>query len=120
MKLIYIAGPYTADTIWGVVQNIRNAEQAALEYWRKGYAVICPHKNTALFDGAGPDWLKGDLEMLRRCDALVRLPKWFGSEGARTEVREARLHNIPVWDYPEECVCQDVYTEYDAFVRERE
>ena len=124
MKLIYIAGPYTADTTWGIVQNIRKAEQAALEYWRKGYAVICPHKNTALFDGAAPDgtWLEGDLEMLRRCDALVRLPDWHNSPGARREVKEARELGIPIWEYPDEGISPGdyLYTEHDAFVREWE
>lgn len=80
----------------------------ALEYWRKGYAVICPHKNTALFDGAegttDDTWLEGDLEILGRCDVVVALPGWKGSMGARAEVVEARRQGIPVWEYPMEMV----------------
>jgi len=66
MKVAYISGPYRAATVHGVVENIRRAERVALKYWQLGYAVICPHTNTALFDGAAPDdvWLAGDLELL--------------------------------------------------------
>ncbi len=124
MKLVYIAGPYTADTTWQTVQNIRKAEEAALHYWRKGFAVICPHKNTALFDGACPDetWLEGDLEMLRRCDVIVLLPHWQTSPGARREVKEALDCGIQVWDYPDEGALPEdqIFTEHDVFVREWE
>lgn len=34
-KLAYIAGPYRADTIHGIVQNIRKAEAVAIKYWKK-------------------------------------------------------------------------------------
>ena len=73
MKLSYIAGPYRSDTINGIVQNIRNAEKVAIKYWRLGYAVICPHKNTALFDGLLPDhvWLEGDIEIIHDVNFTV-------------------------------------------------
>ena len=47
MKLAYIIGPYRADTIYQIKKNIEKAEETALKYWKKGYAVICPHLNTA-------------------------------------------------------------------------
>jgi hypothetical protein len=87
MKLAYIAGPYRANSEYGVLSNIRKAEQYALKYWQKGYAVICPHKNTALFGGSLPEsaWLEGDLEILRRCDVVVMIPGWRASTGAVQE-----------------------------------
>ncbi len=87
MKVIYVAGAYRAKTEWGVAENIRRAELAAIELWKKGWAVICPHKNTAFFGGACDDsiWLLGDIEMLRRCDAIYMLPGWENSTGARAE-----------------------------------
>ncbi len=100
MKLIYVAGPYRAASEWQVTINIREAEEAALALWRMGYAVICPHKNTAFFGGACPDevWLAGDLEMLARCDAIYPLPRWGDSAGARAEVAEAaRLGKSILW-----------------------
>jgi Domain of unknown function (DUF4406) len=100
MKLIYLAGPYRATTEWALVQNIRNAEALALEVWKLGVACICPHKNTALLGGACDDtvWLEGDLEMLRRCDAVICTTDWQRSEGARNEVIEARRLKIPVFE----------------------
>lgn len=55
MKLVYLAGPFRGPTKWDVVQNIRRAESYALEIWKLGAACICPHLNTANFDGALPD-----------------------------------------------------------------
>lgn len=105
LKVIYIAGPYRADTEWGVVQNIRKAEQAALFVWRCGGVALCPHKNTALFGGALPDdvWLRGDLELLSRCDAVWMVGEWGESAGAQAELRYAFEHGIPVL-YDEEQV----------------
>lgn len=88
MKLIYIAGPYRAKSEWLVAQNIRRAEALALEVWKLGAAAICPHKNSALMGGAVPDefFLAGDLEILKRCDAVVCTPDWRTSLGACDEL----------------------------------
>lgn len=96
-KVAYISGPYRAPTIRGIVENIRRAEAVALEYWRQGYAVICPHLNTRLFDGACPDetWLAGDLVILERCDVIVMIPRWENSAGALAELNHARELGIP-------------------------
>lgn len=104
MKVAYVAGPYRADTIYGVAQNIQKARDVALRLWKLGYAAICPHSNTAFFDGACDDsvWLSGDLEILRRCDFVVVLDGWERSEGATKEVQIANIHGIPV--YPESWV----------------
>jgi len=94
MKLAYISGAYRSKSINGIHDNIQKARQVSIEYWRKGYAVICPHTNTAFMDGACEDhvWIEGDLEMLRRCDVVIMLPDWEESEGARAEYEEAVKH----------------------------
>src|SRR2546421_1117370 len=99
MKLIYVAGPYRAGSEWEVVRNIRRAEAVALEVWKLGAACICPHKNTALFGGAADDavWLAGDLEMMRRCDAVICTDCWEESKGTVEEVRVAREMGMPVF-----------------------
>ena len=101
MKLAYVAGPYRSDSESGVVANIRRAEDVAIGLWQMGYAVICPHKNTALFGGLCPDdtWLRGDLEMLLRCDLIVLTPDWEKSSGARAEREMAIAGNIPVAEW---------------------
>lgn len=91
MKVAYIAGPYRSTTIGGILANIEAARAVALKYWKLGYAVICPHLNTALFDGACPDstWLEGDIEIMARCDVVVMMKNWRASSGARAEHERA-------------------------------
>jgi hypothetical protein len=100
--LVYIAGPYRSPTEYGLVENIRNAEHLALLAWKDGHAVICPHKNTAHFGGALalPDevWLRGDMTMLRRCDAVVLCPGWTRSAGTLAEIALARELGIPLYE----------------------
>lgn len=99
MKVLYIAGPYRGKTESDVVRNIRAAEAAAIDAWRKGWAVICPHKNTALFGGLCDDvvWLEGDMELLRRSDAVLAIDGWLQSTGAQAEILKARELGIPVY-----------------------
>ena len=101
MKVIYVAGPYRSKSEWGLIKNIREAEDAALEIWRLGAAAICPHKNTAHFGGAhelsNEVWIDGDLEILRRCDAMFLLDGFMDSVGAMTEKKEAERLEIPIF-----------------------
>jgi len=91
-RVLYVIGPYRARTIREIVENIRRAEAVALKYWRQGYSVICPHTNSALFDGAlnDEDILDGCLEIMGRCDGVVVLPGWQESAGSVAEVAKAR------------------------------
>ena len=99
MRVGYIAGPFREISAWAVAENVRRAERVALDVWRAGAAALCPHTNTAHFDGAAPDsiWLEGDLEMLRRCDFVVMVEGWEGSMGAQAERLEAFRRGIPVF-----------------------
>jgi hypothetical protein len=100
MKLVYVAGPYRANTEYQVLLNIQAAERLALQIWQAGAACICPHKNTAFFGGAADDnvWLAGDLEIVRRCDAVVCTEDWSTSSGASGEVALARSLGMPVFE----------------------
>lgn len=109
MKLAYTAGPYRAKTLHGVMENIGNAESAMIDLLRLGYAVICPHKNTALLDGVMGNndanfWLKMDLVMLERCDCIVMIPGWERSEGAKAEKKFAESKGIPIFYWPRDCI----------------
>ena len=70
----------------------------SLHLWKAGWAVICPHKNTELFDGHCADdvWLRGDLAILSRCDAVYMLNGWENSEGATEEHRLAQKLGLTV------------------------
>lgn len=100
MKLVYIAGPFRGPDHWAIECNIRRAESLALEVWRLGAAALCPHMNTRHFQGVLPDaiWLKGDLEMVKRCDAVLMVQGWEKSEGAATEAAWANSLGIPVFE----------------------
>jgi len=101
MKLIYTAGPYRADTVFEVTQNIERARRAAAQVWRMGAMAMCPHLNTALFDGLVDDslFLEGGLETLRRCDAVYVFDphRTYTSIGTQTEIAEAKANNIPIF-----------------------
>ena len=113
MKLIYVAGKYTSynqhnqPNKAGIASNIYVAEIAAVRLWKKGWAVLCPHKNTEHFERYEDDylhysaWINGDIEMLRRCDAIFMLENWQGSSGAKGEHAFAKKRKIPIF-YEEE------------------
>jgi nucleoside 2-deoxyribosyltransferase len=100
MKVIYIAGPYRSQDEWRVRMNIRKAEEAALAVWQNGAVALCPHKNSAGMGGAPGTfddmWLEGDLELLKRCDAVWLIENWEYSRGASREMIFAKAHDIPV------------------------
>ena len=105
--VVYIAGPYrSSHGPWGIRQNILRAEDLARQVWQAGFTALCPHKNTALFDGMpgmeDQDWLDGGLELLRRCDAMILTEYWRGSEGTWREIEYAREQGIPVFESVEE------------------
>lgn len=97
MKLIYIAAPYRAETIAEQQHNIAQAKIIAQYYWLQGHAVICPHLNTANFDGLVDDtnFLKAYKKILLRCDEVVIHPDWKTSEGCIAEMNLCTLSDIP-------------------------
>lgn len=98
---VYIAGPYSkGDT----VQNIRKATEAGDRVFGLGHIPFIPHLNYVwhmLFPKPHADWMRWDLEWLRECDVLIRLPG--ESEGAEQEVEYAQTHGIPVYTLEEFC-----------------
>jgi len=99
MRVVYIAGPFRGRTRWDVMQNVRRAEEVALEVAQLGAMPLCPHTNTANFDGliTSQFWIDGTLELMRRCDAVVLVAGWRESEGTCGEVREAHRLKLPVF-----------------------
>lgn len=91
MKLLYVAGPYTGKTDNEVYENIQRARQRAKKYWELGYAVFCPHLNTAFFSGIVPEeqFLEAGLLLLSKCDAIALPVNWELSKGTVAEVAYA-------------------------------
>jgi hypothetical protein len=100
MRVVYVCGPYRARGCNTIHHNIQEASAAAIKIWKLGAAALCPHMNTAYFDGLCPDkvWLEGDLEILRRCDAVWLLPNWRTSEGATMEQAAAEADGKPCFE----------------------
>ena len=101
MKVIFISGKYrSCSGEYYVRKNIRFAEEQALYVWKHGGIALCPHKNTAGFGGAlgitDDVWLAGDLELLKRCDAIWMIKGWLSSEGACAEKVFAENNGIRV------------------------
>ena len=92
-QIVYISGPYSGSTPYAIYANITLAREYAVEYWKKGYAVFCPHLNSCFMDHLTTyeDFIEGDLAFLRHADIIVMLPNWRSSNGARREHEEAKV-----------------------------
>ena len=100
MKVIYIAGPYTANTNWQTQENINLAMKYGRFIAEIGAMPLISHSNTPLVfaDLKCPQfWYDGTMELLRRCDAILLIPGWESSKGALAEREEAIKLSIPVF-----------------------
>lgn len=100
IKVIYVAGPYRASTIWGVDQNIVEARALGAEVLRLRAIPLIPHSNTSHMDGIVDDEfiLEGTMELCRRCDALITVKGWKTSSGTRLEIEEMVRLGKPVFE----------------------
>ena len=99
MKVIYIAGKYTAPNQKTKKKNIKNAEEAAKAVWKRGMAAICPHLNTKNWDNLldTEEFLEGFFSIVKKCDAVLMLNGWKDSTGAEAEHWLATTYNVPVF-----------------------
>lgn len=104
VKVLYVSGPLRAKTAWDVERNVRRAELVSLRLWQMGFAVMCPHTNTRHMNGAvyHETFMRGDLELMRRCDGIVMLPRWQESAGAARERQAAQEAGLPVFLWPQD------------------
>lgn len=101
MKLVYITGPYMGDNYHQTEGYITYAREWAEKVARAGHAFYCPHLNAAHFDAIAPDvpkyfWREMNLDILRRCDALLLVPGWDNDEVTQRDVHYAEGWGIPV------------------------
>ena len=101
MKVLYTAGRYSGE----IDINIQKAREIAIKLWEMGYAVVCPHLNSAHMErdckAKYEDFLAGDFEIIERCNAVIMIPGWQNSNGACKEKLHAEKMGIPVYEYPD-------------------
>lgn len=88
MLKVYVAGPYTKGD---VAVNVKNAMDVANDLIEIGCAPFIPHLfhfQHIAYPHEYDTWLKIDMEWLRQCDIVLRLPG--ESKGADLEVERAR------------------------------
>lgn len=115
--LVYVAGPYRAETGVKVRENIARAAEVFVELLKRGYAAVCPHTMTAEMEYLHPEvedrvWLTMELEIVTRVDAVILVEGWEHSTGTAAEIAEASRFGIPVFHSLEELEkyrCPDLY-----------
>lgn len=91
----YIAGPMT-----GRPNNNFPAFHAAAAHLRgQGHEVVNPAELQAPDDPTWPNYMRGALRAMLTCEAVVFLPGWMQSNGARLERLVADRLRMPVYDY---------------------
>lgn len=98
---IYLAGPYRAKNGHTVAENVQAASEVAAEVFEAGHVAVTPHLLTERAakeaDLTDEEWLDRTMSMLKRCDALLLLPRWQDSEGACDELDYAWKVGMPVY-----------------------
>lgn len=95
MIRVYIASPYTKGD---VAVNVRTQLEMANKLMDFGFAPFAPlysHFQHMAFPRPYEDWIKIDLEWVKVCDAVLRLPG--ESKGADGEVEFAEQLEIPIF-----------------------
>ncbi len=91
---IYISGPITGDP--GACWKFDQAAQIIAD---RGHEYINPARLADVIPDAGwAYYMVVDLQMLRTADAILQLPGWENSRGARAEHQTALEHGLAEYD----------------------
>jgi hypothetical protein len=104
MLRVYIAGPYSADNVITVLNNMRVGMRVATKLMLNGFAPFCPfldyqfqlmlRKDENLTLKHYYDYSMAWLEV---SDAIVVLEGWENSNGTLAEIGRAKELNTPVY-----------------------
>jgi len=109
MKIVFIAGPYNGDgSFESIEENIRKAEKYQIALADNLIGFFCAHNHTEHFNsGRGataPEvfYYELDFEFLKRmANAVLAVPGWEKSWGARQEIEWAEENNLKIF-YPKD------------------
>jgi hypothetical protein len=77
--------------------NFPAFNEATAELETLGFVVENPAQKGVIAGWEWTDYLRYDLKSMLDCEAVVTLPGWRASRGARLEVRVARSLEMPVF-----------------------
>lgn len=78
---VYISGPMT-----GIAEhNFPAFNKAAYDLFVMGYDPVNPADKGEIDGWTWEDYLRHDIELLVKCDAIFMLPGWESSKGAKLE-----------------------------------
>ncbi|WP_067923769.1 DUF4406 domain-containing protein [Alicyclobacillus shizuokensis] len=91
---IYISGPMSGMENYNY-EAFFAAEERLNE---KGYEVINPARLGYVEGWSWEDYLRRDIKAMLDADAVVVLPNWLDSKGARLEILVASKLGMPIYD----------------------
>ena len=103
MKRIYCAGPYSANNVLEVLQNIGRGEKIAAELFANGYAPFTPwHDKDFCFqlpdhEFTVKQFYDYSIAWLEVSDAVFLVPGWEKSKGTLAEIEIAQKMGIPIF-----------------------
>jgi len=100
---VYIAGPYSADNVIGVLDNIRKGIRLSTRVFLMGHSPFCPWLDFLfqlfLRDGESlsvEDYYRYSIDWLLVSDILLVMPRWRNSGGTAEEIVQAFNAGIPI------------------------
>ena len=100
MRRIYVAGPYNADNVIDVLNNMRRGIRISVELLTQGFAPFCPwlDYNFQLQAELTIKQFKDfSMAWVQVSDAIFMITGWENSKGAIAEKEEAERLGIPVF-----------------------
>ncbi len=104
MKRVYVAGPYSADNVLQVLQNIGRGEATAVSLFTEGFAPFTPWHDKDFCikyfdtDFTVQQFYDFSIAWLEVSDAVFLVDGWEKSAGTLAEIKRAKELNIPVFE----------------------
>ena len=111
-KNIYLAGPYSADSLIQAMRHIRAGQRASRALLVAGFNIHCPWLDYQLLmfgDITVADFQRNSLSFLTYwADLMIVMPGWFNSRGTRAEMESAFQKEVPVYDHDSSFVVEEL------------